>query len=91
MEDISWPGAEGGLVAISELTIMVNRPSGGLDLKTNKHTMPRKIWEQLELSLNHNATTQAFQNSAPAWPYPTDMSEDGVFDCPGAGQFMNWY
>jgi hypothetical protein len=91
MEDISWPGAEGGHVAISELTIMVNRPSGGLDLKTEKHIMPHKIWAQLEMSLSHNATTRAFQNSAPAWPYPTDMSEDGVFDCPGAGQFKNWY
>ena len=91
MEDISWPGAEGGHVAISELAIMVNRPSGGLDLRTQKHIMSHKIWAQLEMSLSHNATTRAFQDSAPAWPYPTDMSEDGVFDCPGAGQFKNWY
>lgn len=89
--DIQIRGAEGGYKCLSEMGIIVQRSSGGLDMKTTPCITLAKLWNTLETSVMYNAVDTAFLKSAPTWPYPPEL-ESGIFETPGAsGGFKFWY
>jgi len=84
-------GLGGGLLEISEIGIVIQRSTGGLDLKTTNHFIPLKFWRTLEWSIKHNAVADAFAETAPTWPFTHEI--DSLFESKGmfAAGFQFWY
>jgi hypothetical protein len=90
-EDMQERGSEGGLAAIYQVGFVIHGDSGGLDLLSQEYLIPWKTWQCLASSIYYNSIASEFQATAPKWPYPTDLSSDGIFSSPGSGGFKCWY
>jgi len=84
-------GLGGGIFVISEIGIVVQRSTGGLDMKTTHHLIPGKLWRTLESSIKQNAVANAWLESTPSWPFTHET--EGLFDSKGflAAAFQFWY
>lgn len=84
-------GAEGGYQLISEIGIIFQRSSGGLDMRMKGFLTVSKLWDTLESSVMHNAVSNSFAKTAQKWPYPPEF-EPGIYENSGAsGVFECWY
>ena len=93
-ESIEMPndfGLGGGVMEISEIGILIQRSTGGLDMKTTHHFIPLKFWRTLEWSIEHNAVANEFAETAPTWPFTSEIGS--VFEAKGmfAAGFQFWY
>jgi len=88
-------GDQGGLVEMSKLAIMVQRPQGGVDAMTGPFFVPLKLWRYLSMSVFSNARGASASKFSPPWPYPLQLSgssqSDNLFASPGASRFLQWY
>ena len=80
-----------GLMEISEIGIVVQRSTGGLDMKTTHHFMPLKFWRTLERSMQHNAVDIAFMETAPAWPFTHGVERMFESKEMSVAGFQFWY
>lgn len=84
-------GLGGGLLEISEIGIVIQRSTGGLDMKTTHHLIPFKLWRTLEMSISHNAVANAFAETAPTWPFTPEIESIFASKDPFAAGFKFWY
>lgn len=91
MADTTERGMEGGFAQIYQVGFVVDGQNGGLDLLAGSYIIPWKTWNTLAMSVYLNAAATAFTNTAMPWPYPTDMSEDGIFGSPAGSSQPSWY
>jgi len=88
-------GDQGGLVEMSRLAIMVQRPQGGVDAMTGPFFVPLKLWRYLSMGVFSNARGASTGKFSPPWPYPLQLSgssqSDNLFASPGASRFLQWY
>lgn len=91
LENSNERGMEGGLATIYQVGFIVDGLSGGLDILAGSYIIPWKTWETLSMSVYNNAVAKAFVDTAMPWPYPIDMSPDGIFRSPAASSTPSWY
>ena len=84
-------GMEGGLATIYQTCFIVDGHSGGLDILAGSYVTPWKLWDTLSMSVFHNVVAKSFVDTAMPWPYPIDMSPDGIFGSPSASSTPTWY
>jgi hypothetical protein len=84
-------GTEGGLHGVSRIGFIVERESGGLDLMSNQFVITHKMWNALYRNISHNGVARVLQETAPLWPYPTDLDGDSIFNSPAGGGFSYWF
>ncbi len=90
-EEIMERGMEGGFAFIYQAGFVVDGQAGGLDIHCGQYMIPWKTWNTLALSIFNNAVASEFTKTAMPWPYPTDMSADGIFQSPASSSAPNWY
>ena len=91
LADTTERGMEGGLAMIYQTGFIVDGATGGLDILAGGYIIPWKIWNTLSMSVYSNAVATAFTKTAMAWPYPIDMSDEGIFRSLSGSSAPSWY